>query len=649
MRKRIVLGVVIIIAILMVGMLVSGRVLASGAARVNQSDLMAVTPGTLTLQESLDGLNWDPIIGNLTFGYSMVLDPVNLYEYIDIETLEATPPLQDGYYAFFFDAFRAPDGFYAYWADKNVTETASDGTWQAVMWDIINGEAPMFYLEAASGSYSLIDGFQKQFESVDAPLRVNGDYPLGTYHFGGWVTDTDEGMEYLNIQITFTKEATVSITPESSTIGGCGTVDVVIRLEDVHDLYAVDIELAFDATVLEVVDLDAGATGINLSPIDTWFVAADWVINEADNTNGTIRYVATQRRPTDPVDGAGDIARIRFRAKAVGSGDITITKTELSDRDGYLVGRPVNFSDPAATISTDFSAAAVALDIIRLNSSTVQLSWPAQTLDADVEYNLYRSPLPYFNVWDTGVTEMDDTAFDLTGDPITFDDAVLGDLVNNYFYALQVECGNGFMSPVSDQVGKFEYELFETPTTDLSIVGLVLENPDLVDSNDLGNHVEQNIYDDINVDVISISIWNPSAQSFSSYGYPSGSPLALQVKQAYRLAIDIEGDFSPYGSVIWAQVGKLPEISQGDYSFFETPTSDNMWILQPLELSTITNPTQLASQIETDTTNNVDVLAISAWNGIAQNWQTGSSISTRFGYPYRITVDIVGTTPVLWP
>ena len=655
-RKRIQIIVGILVLTLFIGGLLSGEVLASDSLLGDAIGVMAVDPDTLTLKESIDTVNWEQIIGTLATGYSMVLDPVNTYEYIDIESMTASPNLSDGFHEFYFDAFRAPDGFYDYWAAQGVVDGATG--WQGIMWDIISGEQPMFYLNAASGTYSLVDGFQYQFDSTVAPLRVNGDYPLGTYHFGGWVTDVDSGTEYLNIQITFTKEATVSITPESSTIDGCGYLDVYIHLADVHDLYAVDIALEFDETILEVVDLDTGDTEISLEPIDTWFQAGYWVYNEADNTEGTIRYTATQQRTTDPVDGEGDIAKIRLRAKSIGTSDITITQAELSDRDGYLVGRPVTEVD--ATVSTQFSAAAGAdLDITRLNPSTVQLSWPEQTVDEDAEYNLYKSTLPYFDISDTGV-ETITTGFVEGGGTVTYDDAVLGDVVNNYFYALRVVCSNGFTSPVTDQVGKFEFELFETPTTDLTIIGYVLENPDLAnlnsqgtedvaDMNDLGKYIEENIYETVNVDVISISNWNPSGQSFTSYGYPSSNPFPLVMKQPYRIAIDIEGDYSPYGSVTWAQIGKLPPITQADYELIETATSDYVWILQPLEMSEIINSSQLADRIELDTENNVNVLAVSAWNGIAQSWTT-SSIATRFGYPYRITVDIVGTEPIYyWP
>ena len=56
------------------------------------------------------------------------------------------------------------------------------------------GVKPIFYLEVGSGpSYRLVDGFLKDFAGITEYLRVNGDYPLGTYSYNGSVSDTMGG------------------------------------------------------------------------------------------------------------------------------------------------------------------------------------------------------------------------------------------------------------------------------------------------------------------------------------------------------------------------------------------------------------------------------------------------------------------------
>jgi hypothetical protein len=648
------------ISVLLLGVMITAVLASKGLAETVHSGIGPIE--TLILKESENQTSWSTSIGTLTDGYSVALDGTKpFYKYLDVETLIANPALKVGTYDFYFDHLRVPDGYWAYWAAKGVDENAT-GDWQAVMWDILNGRTPMFYLEVSAGGseFHLLDGLLKEAFGDSIPLRVSQDYPLATYHYGGWVTDANDDETYINVQMTFTKEAEVSLrveSPDTWTIDGCGYLDVYIHLANMHDLYALDIALAFDPDILEVVDLilddplDPFSEGINLEPVAGWFDAGYWAVNKADNTAGTIQYATTQKRPAEPVSGAGDVAKIRFRAKALAvDTPVAIEKAEFSDRDSFLVGRPVVFTDPAAEITTTFSTdAGLDLDIIRLDASTVQLQWPKPAVNSGIEgYVLHKSKLPYFELGEADFEIT--TGFDETGDPITYDDEVLGDVIDNWFYALQLTCENDFASPLSWQVGKFEFELFETPTTDFSMIGLIFDNPNLVKAQDLGNHIENNLYTG-SVDVLTISTWNPVAQTFTSYVYTTIAPgFDIFSKQAYRVEIDIDGVTS--GSVIWAQVGKLPEITPDTYTLYQTATTDFNWILQPLDMVSITNTTQLAEAIEASASGEVEVLSIALWNPVAQSLTSyirPHSSTTRFGYPYRVEVKIKDGHSVVWP
>jgi len=630
--------------VLLLGLGITAVLASDGLPAGVMTESGGITALTLEEAEAVSG-PWSTVLGDLAGGYSLAMDS-QVDKYLEVVTVD--PALGDGDWAIYFDHLRVPDGFWAYWDRKGVNASATDEN--KVMWEILNGEKPIFYLRVSGGgtSFALIDGL-----AGSGPWRINGDHPLGTYHFGGYVSET----AYLNLQLTLTKTAGVSLTASSWTIDGCGYLDVYIHLANMHDLYAVDIALSFNPAVLEVVAMDDQSDGVNLLPINTWFKSDYIVYNNAYNQAGgdfpagTIRYVATQKRDATPVDETGDVAMIRFRAKtAAVSSPVTVTKAEFSDRDGFLVGRPAVYAAPAAAITTQFTAAGgLELDIIRLNASTVQLQWPKQTLDAGATCTLHKSKLPYFNVGDGGVSVIT-TGFNETGDPITFDDPVLGDVTDNYFYALQVVCGNGFTSEASQQVGKFEFELFETPTTDFSWIGLIFDNPNLVKAQDLGNHIKNNLFSG-SVDVLTISSWNPIAQIFTSYVYnPDATGFDVFSKQPYRVEIDIHEVTT--GSVIWAQVGRVPEITQGTYTLYETATTDFNWILQPLDMVTITNTTQLAQAIEANASGTVSVLTTAVWNPVAQLFATyiqTSSTTTRFGYPYRVEVDVQVGNFVTWP
>lgn len=652
----------IISGVVLVGVLITAVLASEGIAAGMRSGSGPIT--ALSLKESVDQVTWAPVIGGLAEGYSLTLDGVpNTYKYLDVDNLTATPNLANGRYEFYFDHLRVPDGYFTtYWAGKGVVAGATG--WQGVMWEIINGRQPMFYLDVSeSGSeFALVDGLMYQYFGTTEALQVSQDYPLATYHFGGYVTDPADVNSYVNVQITFTKPATASLRIDSEdwVIDGCGYLDVYIRLADVHDLYAVDFELSFNPDVLEVVDLLPG-DGVNLQPIkdliseepETYFFDAGYVaINQADNALGTIRYVATQTNTTEPAQGEGDVAMIRFRTKAISLGTpITITKVELSDRDGFLVGREVDFEH--AEITTTFSSAAgLNLDIIRLNASTVQLQWPKPAESSGIDgFILHKSTLPYFLIGDTSVDAIT-TGFNNVADPITYDDAVLGNVVNNYFYALQVTCEHDF-NAVSHQVGKFEYELYETTGTNFSWVGLVLEvDPSLDKAAKLANHIEANSSGSVTVQ--TISRWNPAAQNFTPFIKMLGiTNFDTIIKNAYRIEVDIPS--TNQGSVIWAQVGKLPVITENTYTLYETTGTDFNWILQPLHMTTVNTASALRTHIQTNASGPVSVVTIARWNGSAQNFtpfvsQIGiTNFTTRFGYPYRIEVDVESGSTVTWP
>jgi hypothetical protein len=148
----------------------------------------------VTLQTSINESSWSAISGNLDDGYEMCIDPVVDYHYYDINTLTSSIDLKATDFvqnAFKLDVNSVPSGFYAYWDAKGVNSSAIGG-WEAVMYQIINGVQPMFYIQKDGADYKLIDGLQYQFANVVKTLRINGEYPAGDYKFRGTVTDVNE-------------------------------------------------------------------------------------------------------------------------------------------------------------------------------------------------------------------------------------------------------------------------------------------------------------------------------------------------------------------------------------------------------------------------------------------------------------------------
>jgi len=283
----------------------------------------------------------------------------------------------------------------------------------------------------------------------------------------------------------------------------------------------------------------------------------------------------------------------------------------------------------------------------------VQLNWPAQSTELVQSYTLHRSTLPYFTP-DTSTVYA--TIPNDDGTVATYDDAVLGNVVDNYFYTMQITCDSGLESPYAWQVGKFEYTLYETNTTDYTWIGFVLDNPALIDSQDLADHVEDNIFSG-QVLVKTISGWNANGQGTTTYSHTNGTSIfPVSVKYPYRVEIDITNPVTTNSTVIWAQVGRLPVITENTYTLYETNTTDFTWILQPLEMTAITNTLQLADNIRANASASANVLAIGRWNETGQSVTTvltpiggTTSFITRFGYPYRVETDVAAGTTVTWP
>lgn len=238
--------------------------------------------------------------------------------------------------------------------------------------------------------------------------------------------------------------ARLSFLPAPAAIQGCETISVQVWANEVVGLYGVDIALAFDAGVLEVVDADPARPGVQVQ--HGGFLSPDFVVNrEADNTAGAVHYTVSQVAPSPPVDGSGVLLTVLFRARsATTASALAFTQTDLVDLDGALLEvTPVTGSIGAAP------PAAPALAISRLNETDVWLSWT--TVPGLPGYRVYRGDWPYFAPTEPAYQETGALGY---GDP-----GVLGSPAANYYYVVAAACANGFCSEPSNRVAKFEFSL----------------------------------------------------------------------------------------------------------------------------------------------------------------------------------------------
>ncbi len=103
------------------------------------------------------------------------------------------------------------------------------------------------------------------------------------------------------------------------------------------NLYGVEFEMVFDPNLVQVVDADDSADGVQIAlgplfPADQHSVG----INQVDNTTGHIVFGVTRRSPASALTD-GVLARINWETLEAGEGDLTFPYLKLSDTSGFEV------------------------------------------------------------------------------------------------------------------------------------------------------------------------------------------------------------------------------------------------------------------------------------------------------------------------
>lgn len=424
-----------------------------------------------------------------------------------------------------------------------------------------------------------------------------------------------------------TNGTTLTLNFSSGTIEGCETIQAEVWVNNVTDLYGVDIRLEFDPDIVQVVPVNPATPGDPLEP-GGFLQPPLWTVrNRADNVAGTIDYVTTQLNPTPGQDGSGILVIIHLRAKNAGLSD-------LEFRDGTTLGnsdaQPVPATPIDGSVTTQPPGSSV-LTISKPSPPNAHLSWTGSADPDVVEYHLYRDTTPYF-------TPTDPPHKTVTG--LSYDDAgVLGNAATNYYYVVRAACDNGFESANSNRVGEFDFDLV---ASGYNMIALPLQVPAITDADSLAQyvcwpHCTDQVWSWVAADQ-NWQVWLPKPPAF-------GFNFLTRTGGAYFLLLD-----STAPAVV-TFVGGVPD--RESITFPITPGSGGVCsqnlISIPLDKDGITNADELAA----DMGDTVD----QTWNWVAasQNWQYrlpkppafGPNFSTRIGYPYFVCVDQYA--PATWP
>ncbi len=119
-------------------------------------------------------------------------------------------------------------------------------------------------------------------------------------------------------------------------------IDVPVEIQAVQDLYAIDLKIEFDPTVLTVEDADPSTDGVQPA-LGTFLEAGILLFNTVDNNAGVIHLVMSQVNPSEPKSGDGIILVLYIKGLVEGESQLGITNLQLSTRKGEAIpAEPVN-------------------------------------------------------------------------------------------------------------------------------------------------------------------------------------------------------------------------------------------------------------------------------------------------------------------
>jgi trimeric autotransporter adhesin len=128
----------------------------------------------------------------------------------------------------------------------------------------------------------------------------------------------------------------LTVKAKKVSIGKQFTVE--IQAKSAPAIYGVQVGLAYDPAMVEVVDMDPNTEGIQFQAGTFIDPAQSYsLMNQVDPQKGTIDYALTLLNPAPEVKGNGQIALITFKAKTAGKATITLSTGMFGTRTGETI------------------------------------------------------------------------------------------------------------------------------------------------------------------------------------------------------------------------------------------------------------------------------------------------------------------------
>ncbi len=118
----------------------------------------------------------------------------------------------------------------------------------------------------------------------------------------------------------------LKIVPASSSVSVNASTTSKVRLENVSNLWAVDLKVTYDPTILEC---QASTVGTIPKPD---------VVAKQTCASGAAEYMVAQLAPNTPASGSGDVVSLTFKCLKTGTSTLHFERGKITDKDGLELG-----------------------------------------------------------------------------------------------------------------------------------------------------------------------------------------------------------------------------------------------------------------------------------------------------------------------
>ncbi len=151
-------------------------------------------------------------------------------------------------------------------------------------------------------------------------------------------TPSEAGRLHLEDPAQETPTPVVAIAPPHVEMPVDDTRDLQVEIENPVDVYAFEIKLAFESSVIQISDANPDLPGIQVH-LGSLFTGQQHFVatNHVDNEAGTIDFAAALLGSAEPVSAGGDLITMTVRADSAGTSPLAFTNILLANRDAEIL------------------------------------------------------------------------------------------------------------------------------------------------------------------------------------------------------------------------------------------------------------------------------------------------------------------------